>query len=112
MRSLWGVATALPLPQKPIFDLSVDFVQPLLGTLSLLPVGFNRGLELCNAILSVSKLLRKPLRHVDCMPAVFLSNVSSLAQKLKDRMTGFVELAVPISRILSRLSKLNYFRTY
>jgi hypothetical protein len=109
LRSLWRVATILALPEKSILDLRVNLVKPLLGTLSLLSVCFNLGFEFCNAILSISKLLRKPLRHIHGVSAILLSNIGGFVQKLEDRLTGFVELSVVVvSAALSRPCKLNY----
>jgi hypothetical protein len=96
LRSLWRVATILALPEKSILDLRVNLVKPLLGTLSLLSVCFNLGFEFCNAILSISKLLRKPLRHIHGVSAILLSNIGGFVQKLEDRLTGFVELSVVV----------------
>src|ERR1700756_3259523 len=43
------------------------------------------------------------------MPAVLLGNISGLAQKVEDRLTGFIELIVVVSRALSRSSKWYHF---
>jgi len=87
-------------------------VQPLLGALRLLPVCLDLGLELCNAILGSSKLMRKPLRRIDCVSAVLLGDISSFVQKLQDRLTGFIELIVLVSLALSRSYKWNHFRAH
>jgi hypothetical protein len=109
LRSLWRVTTIVTLAEKPIFDLSVDLVQPLLSALGLLSVCFNPCLKLGDTILGSPKLVRKFLRRVDCVPAVLLSNISSLVQKLEDRLTGLVELSVVVSPALSRSFKWNHF---
>ena len=98
--------------EEAILNLRVDLVEPLLCAIGLLPVCFNLGFELCDAILRSSKLVCKSLRSIDCMPAVLLGNVSSFAQKLQDRLTSSVELSVVDSRTLSRSCKLNHFGTH
>jgi len=54
---LWCSATTFTLIEKPILNLSVDLMQPLLGTLGLLSVCFHLILELCNAILGLAEAL-------------------------------------------------------
>jgi hypothetical protein len=97
------------LPQETILNLRVDLVKPLLGALCLLPVCFNLGVKLCDPILGSSKLVRKPLRRVDCVSAILLGNIGSFVQKLKDRLTGFVKLSVVVSAALSGSCKWNHF---
>ena len=84
-------------------------MEPLLGTLGLLPVCFHLGLKLYNTILGRQQLMRKPLCRIDRMPAVLLGNFSSFVQKLQDRLTGLVELSVVVSLTLSRSLKRNHF---
>ena len=69
------------LPQKPVFDFSVDLVQPLLG--SIRPVSIRRGLrlELCDAILSGPQLMRKLLSHIECVAAVLFSHAGGLVKQ-------------------------------
>ena len=100
-------------PQKSILNLSVDFVKPLLGTLGLLPVCFDLGLEFGNPIFGRAELVRKLLRHINCVSAVLLSDIGSLVQKLEDRLPSLVELRiVVVSPTLGRSRKLNYFRAH
>jgi hypothetical protein len=100
--SLRTSARVLVPIQKTVLDLRIDFIEPLLGALGLLPVCFNLGLKLSYAILSSPKMVGKPLRRIDRMSAVLLGTISSFVQKLEDRMTGSVELSVVVSRTLSR----------
>jgi hypothetical protein len=109
---LWRSALVTTLPQKSILNFRVDLAQPLLGTLGMLPICFNLGFEFCNAILCSPQLLRKLSRRVDCMSAVLLGDISRFAQKLQDRLAGFVELTVIVSLALARSRKLNYFGTH
>ena len=102
-------AAASILFEEAIFNLSIDLMQPLLGAFSLLPIRFDLGLELSNAILSSSKLVGKPLRRVDGVSAVLLGNIGGFMQELEDRLTGFVELTVIVSPALSRSCKRNHF---
>ena len=73
--SLRTSARVLVPIQKAILDLRIDFMEPLLCPIGLLPVCFNLGLKLGNAILSSPKLVGKPLRRIDRMSAVLLGNV-------------------------------------
>jgi len=99
LRSLWRVATILALPEKSILDLRVNLVKPLLGTLSLLSVCFNLGFEFCNTILSISKLLRKPLRHIHGVSAILLSNIGGFVQKLESDRLCRVECCCRLGRL-------------
>jgi hypothetical protein len=109
---LWCSATTVILIEKSILNLSVDLMQPLLGTLGLLSICFHLILELRNAILGRAELMRKPLRRVDGMSAVLLGIVSGFVQKLQDRLAGFIELTAIVSRSLSSSGKRNYFGTH
>ena len=92
-------ATVIPLPQKSIFDLRME---PLLRSLGSLLIGRDLCLQLRDPIFGRTQLIRELLRHVYTMSAVFLGNISSFVQKLKDRLTGSVELTVVVSSALSR----------
>jgi hypothetical protein len=81
-------ASARVLPWKAILDLSVDFVQPLLCAFGLLPVCFGLGLEIGNALLSCSELVRKLRRSVDRMSAILLGDIGGSVEKLENRIGG------------------------
>ena len=112
LRSLWRAATIVSLPKKSILNLSVDAMEPLLCALGSLPVRRHFGLKLGNPIFGRPKLVRKPLRRIDCMSAVLLSDIRSFIEELKDRLTGFVDLSVVVGRALSRSRKWNHFGTH
>ena len=112
LRSLWRAATIVSLPKKSILNLSVDTMEPLLCALGSLPVRHHFGLKLGNPIFGRPKLVRKPLRRIDCMSAVLLSDIRSFIQELKDRLTGFVDFSVVVGRALSRSRKWNRFGTH
>ena len=99
-------AVVLIFTQKAVLDLRIDLVEPLLRALGLLPVCFNFGLELRNAILGSPKLVCKPLRRIDRMSAVLLGDISSFVEKLEDRLTGFVELSAFVSRSLQPIAQM------
>ena len=65
--------TALLLPQETVFNLSIDLVQPLLGSLSAVLIRRDLSFQLRNAIFSGSKLMRKLLSHVQRVSAVLFS---------------------------------------
>ena len=109
---MWRAATIVSLPKKSILNLSVDAMEPLLCALGSLPVRRHFGLKLGNPIFGRPKLVRKPLRRIDCMSAVLLSDIRSFIQELKDRLAGFVDLSVVVGRALSRSRKWNHFGTH
>jgi hypothetical protein len=55
--SLRSAAHVALLIEEAALNFRVDLLQPLLGALGLLPICFNLGLKLCNAILSSPKLV-------------------------------------------------------
>ena len=77
-------------------------MEPLLRSLGSLLIGRDLCLQLRDPIFGRTQLIRELLRHVYTMSAVFLCNISSFVQKLKDRLTGSVELTVVVSSALSR----------
>jgi hypothetical protein len=79
LRPLRGSAYRIVLTEESIFDFRVDAMEPLLSALGLLPIRRDFGLKLGNPIFGRAKLVRKPLRRVDCMSAVLLGKVSSFA---------------------------------
>jgi hypothetical protein len=91
-------AAPIILLQESILNLCVDAMEPLLG-----PIGsFLTGSEFCfqvrDPIFGRVQLMRKLLRHVERMSAVFFRNASSSVEQLQDRLTRCVELIGPIRR--------------
>ena len=85
------------LTQKPILDFGIDAMEPLLSALCSFLVQGDLSLELGNSIFRRAQLMRKLLRRIDCMSAVLLGDIGSFAQKLKNSLTGFVEVTVVAS---------------
>jgi hypothetical protein len=97
--------------QKPALDFGVDIVQPLLRAISLLLIGRDLSFKIADALFRCTKLLRKPLRGLDGVPAILFGKVSSLVDKLQDRLTSGIKLAaVVLSRGRSR--ELNYLGSH
>ena len=66
--------TALLLLQETVFNLCVDPVQPLLGTLSSVLIRRDFSFQLRNAIFGSAKLMRELLGRVQRVSAVLFSN--------------------------------------
>ena len=66
--------TALLLLQETVFNLFVDPVQPLLGTLSSVLIRRDFSFQLRNAIFGGTKLMRELLSHIQRVSAVLFSN--------------------------------------
>ena len=66
--------TALLLLQETVFNLCVDPVQPLLGTLSSVLIRRDFSFQLRNAIFGGTKLMRELLSHIQRVSAVLFSN--------------------------------------
>ena len=80
------------MPQETVFNLSIDLVQPLLGSLSAVLIRRDLSFQLRNAIFNGSKLMRKLLSHVQRVSAVLFSNASRSVEQIQDRLTRLVEL--------------------
>jgi hypothetical protein len=103
-------ATAVTLLKKSVFNLRIDPMEPLLSSLGSFLIGGDLCLQLRDPIFSGTHLIRELLRHVHRVPAVLLGNISSFVQKLEDRLTGFVDLTVVVSRTLSRIVQIESLR--
>jgi hypothetical protein len=68
------------LPQKSIFDLRVNSVQPLLGSIGPIWVGVDFSLQFCNPLFGRAQLLRKLLSHSQRVSAVIFGNASSFME--------------------------------
>ena len=80
------------LPQKSIFDLRVNSVQPLLGSISPISVCVDFSLQFRDPLFSRAQLLRKLLSHFQRVSAVVFGNASSFMEQLQDRLSRLVEL--------------------
>ena len=70
----------------------VNLVQPLLGTISPVLVITNIGLQFCNLLFRIPKLLRQRLRHLKGLFAVLLGGTGCSMQQRQDALTCPVEL--------------------
>jgi hypothetical protein len=89
----------------------VYLVQPLLSAIGSLLVSLDFDLKLGDALLRSAKLLRKPLRGIDSVPAILLGKISSLVKELQDRLTSGIKLAA-IALPRRRARELNYLGTH
>jgi hypothetical protein len=55
-------------------DFAVDAVEPLFGTIASFPRGSDLCLQLGNPVFGGSQLIRKLLRHVERVAAIFVGN--------------------------------------
>jgi hypothetical protein len=93
--------TAAPviLPQKSILNLRVNAMEPVLGPIGSFLASGKLCFQLCDPIFGRVQLMRKLLRHVERMSAVFFGNASRSMEQLQDRLTRFVELIGLIRRV-------------
>ena len=85
------------LPQKSIFDLRVNSVQPLLCSIGPISVGVDFSLQFCDPLFGGSQLLRKLLSHFQRVSAVVFGNASNFMEQLQDRLSRLVELVGIVS---------------
>ena len=75
--SLWSAVhrtLRVALLEKALFDLAVDTMEPLFGRIASFPTGGELCLQLGYPIFSGSQLIRKLLRHVERMAAIFVGD--------------------------------------
>ena len=92
LRPLWRAVAVVTLSEKSIFNLRVNTVQPLLSTLGPFLVGGDFRFQLRQPIFSRAKLMRKLLRRLQRVSAVFFRNADRSVEHLQDRLPCFVEL--------------------
>jgi hypothetical protein len=80
--------------QELFLDLRMNSGQPLLCTLSLLPICIDLGFELGNPLFGYAKLMRQSLCCIKRLPAVLLGDVGSLVEELEDRLARLIELSI------------------
>jgi hypothetical protein len=85
--------------QKSILNLSVDAMEPLLGPVGSFLTSGKLCFQLRDPIFGRVPLMRKLLRHVERMPAVFFGSASGSVEQLQDRLTRLVELIGPVRRV-------------
>jgi hypothetical protein len=85
-------AAVITLSEKSIFNLRVNTVEPLLGTLGSFLVGGDFRFQLRYPIFSRAKLMRKLLRGLQHVSTVFFRNTGRSLQHLQDRLACFIEL--------------------
>jgi hypothetical protein len=107
---LWCAAAVFTLSEKSVFNLRVNAVQPLLGTLGSFLIGSDFRFQLRYPIFSRAKLMRKLLRRLDRVSAVFFRDTCRSVEHLQDRLACFVELIGAIRRGPFSPRKRNHFR--
>jgi hypothetical protein len=88
----WRPAAAVVPPQELAFNLSINAMEPLLRALGPVAISFDLCFQLRNPILGGAQLMRKPLRRLQRMFAIFFGNVSGLVEQLQYRLPRLVEL--------------------
>jgi hypothetical protein len=71
------IAAVNPL-QKSIFDLRVNSVQPLLGSIGPISVCVDFSFQFCDPLFGRAQLLRKLLSHFQRVSAVIFGNAAAL----------------------------------
>lgn len=90
-------AAVINLPQKSIFDLRVNSVQPLLSSIGPISIGVNFSVQFCDPLFGGAQLLRKLLSHFERVSAVIFGNASRSMEQLQDLLSRLVELAGIVS---------------
>jgi hypothetical protein len=85
-------AAPVILPQKSIFDLGINAMEPLLGPISSFLISSEFFFQVRDPIFGGAQLMRKLLRHIQRVSAVFLGDTSRLFDQLQNRMAGLIEL--------------------
>ena len=85
------IAVVNPL-QKSIFDLRVNSVQPLLGSIGPISVCVDFSFQFCDPLFGRAQLLRKLLSHFQRVSAVIFGDAGSFMEQLQDRLSRLVEL--------------------
>ena len=83
-------------PDKALFNLSVDFMQPSFCAIAFLFVKVNLSLRICDPMFRRVKLMRKLLRHVEHMLAIGFGHASGLVQQLQNGLPGGIELVTVV----------------
>ena len=84
--------TAFFLPQESFFNLRINLVQPLFGTISAILIRRDLGFQFRYTALRRAQLMRKLLSHIESVAAVLFSYSSCLVKQLEYRLSGSVEL--------------------
>jgi hypothetical protein len=82
----------ITLSEKSVLNLRVNAMEPLLGTLGSFLISGNLRFQLRNPIFGCAQLVRKPLRRLQRVSAVFFRNAGRFVQQLQDCLARFVEL--------------------
>jgi hypothetical protein len=91
-------AAAVALLKKSIFNLSVDAMEPLLGSLGSFLISSDLRFQPRDPIFGRVQLMRELLRHLQRLSAVFFRNAGRSVEHLQDRLACFVELIGVIRR--------------
>jgi hypothetical protein len=96
-------------PHKSLFNLSVDFIEPLLSAVAFFTVKVDLSFQFRDPVLSGPELMRKLLRYVQGVPAVFFSHAGGFVKQLQNGLSGFVELIDTFGcRVFRTWRKRNY----
>jgi hypothetical protein len=95
-------AAPVILSQKSIFNLRVNAMEPLLGSVGSFLVNCELRLEHRDPIFGGAQLMRKLLRSIQRVSAVFFRNAGRSVEQLQNGLAGFVELIGAIRCFSSR----------
>jgi hypothetical protein len=84
----------IALLEKPLFDLRIDAMEPLLGSLGSRLRSSEFGFQRRNPIFGGPQLVRKLLRHAERVATIFVGDAGGLRNQLQDGLTRLVELIV------------------
>ena len=80
------------LPEKSIFNLLANAVQPLFSAFGSFLISIDLRFQLRNPIFRRAQLMRELLRRLHDVSAVFFRNTSRSVEQLQDRLSRLVEL--------------------
>ena len=89
------------LLKEAVFDLAVDPMEPLLGTIGSLLASGEFSLQFGNAIFGSPQLIRKLLSHAKRVTTVFVSYAGSLCDQLQDGLACLVDLIAWPGRLIT-----------
>ena len=79
----------LPRPSdKPLLDISVDFMEPLFGALGPLLVSLGVGFQLRDPVFGRTKLMGKLLSHINSVLTICLGHSSGLVKQFHNGLSG------------------------
>jgi hypothetical protein len=97
LAAFWRSASTIVLPEKPVLNLSVDSVKPLLCAFRPFPIHTDLSLKFADPIFGRSKLMGNLLGPVDSMLTICFDNTSCSVKHFQYHLARFIELTDPIS---------------